>query len=164
MSDSDASQQGDTADWQFTDDGQTTADGNGNSYVAQNNDQNAQTDGQQSDPSNNTPAGFTAVQSACQLSALKLHNSLRNRHGVQALTLDDAISQKAQAYAEYLASNNLFEHSTDRNDLGENLYTSSSSQSLVNDDHGEWLKIYFCFRFSVCIRPNRHSVLVRRNQ
>ncbi|CAF1460880.1 unnamed protein product [Adineta steineri] len=80
--------------------------------------------------------GFTAVQKACQMGALELHNSLRARHGVPALTLDDSISNSAQAYAEYLANSGRFEHSSDRDGLGENLYESWGSAPEDNSDQG----------------------------
>ncbi|CAF3795999.1 unnamed protein product [Rotaria sp. Silwood1] len=82
-------------------------------------------------------AGFTAVQNACQIEALKLHNTYRARHGVPALVLDDDISRKAQAYADYLARSGLFQHSSDRNNLGENLFAKWSTGSLENTGYGK---------------------------
>jgi uncharacterized protein YkwD len=84
-------------------------------------------------------AGFTDVQNACQIEALKLHNTLRARHGVPALILDDDISRKAQVYADYLATSGQFKHSSDRNGLGENLFTSSSSAELEKTGHGKYI-------------------------
>lgn len=66
------------------------------------------------------------------MEALEAHNRFRALHGVPPLVLKPEISQKAKIYAEYLAKNNLFEHSQDRDGLGENLYTMSSSESLKN--------------------------------
>ncbi len=66
------------------------------------------------------------------MEALKQHNSLRAHHCVSTLTLDDAISQKAQAYAEYLANSGRLYHSSDRNGLGENLYIEWSSIPVDN--------------------------------
>ncbi|CAF2083199.1 unnamed protein product [Rotaria magnacalcarata] len=68
-----------------------------------------------------------------QQEALEAHNEFRARHGVPPMVLDEDISRKAQAYADYLAANNLFHHSGDRGGLGENLYTKSSSQPLKNE-------------------------------
>lgn len=81
-------------------------------------------------------AGFTAEQNACQQEALKLHNVLRARHGVPALVLDDNINRKAQAYADYLAKSGRFQHSSDRNGLGENLYTQMGSMAMENTGNG----------------------------
>ncbi|CAF3630373.1 unnamed protein product [Rotaria sp. Silwood1] len=69
--------------------------------------------------------------------ALEAHNEFRAHHGVPPMVLDQRISRKAQAYADYLAANNLLEHSTNRDGLGENLYTQSSTQSLRNEHLGE---------------------------
>jgi len=82
-------------------------------------------------------AGFTDVQNACQIEALKLHNTLRARHGVPALVLDDDISRKAQAYAEDLAKTGRWEHSKNRIGLGENLYYWSSSPAPEKTGHGK---------------------------
>jgi uncharacterized protein YkwD len=84
-------------------------------------------------------AGFTDVQNACQIEALKLHNTLRARHGVPALILDDDISRKAQAYAEHLAKTGQWGHSKNRIGLGENLYTSSNSAGLEKTGHGKYI-------------------------
>ena len=84
-------------------------------------------------------AGFTAAQNACQMEALKLHNTLRARHGVPALVLDDDINRKAQAYADYLAKSGRFQHSSDRNGLGENLYTAWSSVATETTGFGKYI-------------------------
>lgn len=85
--------------------------------------------------------GFTAEQNACQKEALQLHNSLRARHGVAALVLDDSISRKAQAYAEYLADSGRFEHSSNRDGLGENLYSAWSSVATQRTGFGKCLSM-----------------------
>ncbi|UJR18523.1 hypothetical protein I4U23_005429 [Adineta vaga] len=81
-------------------------------------------------------AGFTAEQNACQKEALKLHNILRARHGVPSLVLDDDINRKAQAYADYLAQSGRFQHSSDRNGLGENLYCQMGSMGMDKIGNG----------------------------
>jgi len=72
---------------------------------------------------------FTQAQTTFQKQALDAHNQLRARHCAAPLVLDNTLNQKAQAYAQYLASNNRFEHSN--NGYGENLYMMSSSASLA---------------------------------
>lgn len=57
---------------------------------------------------------------------LASHNDYRTNHNAQNLVLDTAISQTAQTYAEFLAANNLFEHSGVAG-LGENLAFVQSS-------------------------------------
>ncbi|CAF2532699.1 unnamed protein product [Rotaria sp. Silwood2] len=71
-----------------------------------------------------------------EMQALNSHNAFRAHHGVPPLVLKDEITRKAQAYAEYMAENNLFEHSSNRDNLGENLYTMSSSEPLTNESLG----------------------------
>jgi uncharacterized protein YkwD len=75
-------------------------------------------------------AAFTPAQTKFQQEALVRHNILRARNCALPLQLDDKLSETAQAYAEYLANNNLFQHS--QNGYGENLYMMSSSGSLSN--------------------------------
>ena len=48
------------------------------------------------------------------------------------LTLDDKITASAQNYSEYLAKNDLFEHSDGSNGYGENLFWFSSSKKIQN--------------------------------
>lgn len=73
---------------------------------------------------------FTSNQVKFQQETLQRHNELRARNCVPALKLDDALSRKAQEYAEKLARENKFEHS--RNGYGENLYMMSSSAPLTS--------------------------------
>ena len=94
--------------------------------------------------------GFSATQNTWQMEALNSHNSFRTRHGVSLLVLDDAISRQAQTYAEYLAKNNRFKHSSDRHDLGENLYTIAGSRSLMNNSLGK-IRSLFSFNISVFV-------------
>jgi uncharacterized protein YkwD len=92
--------------------------------------------------SRKTGNGFTAAQSAWQMEALNSHNSFRARHRVPPLELDDAISREAQDYADYLAKNNLFQHSTDRDGLGENLYGMGGSASVMDNHLGKLRKVF----------------------
>ena len=73
------------------------------------------------------------IQANCQSSTilttanhlgLDKHNELRAKHGVPNLVLDASIRSIAQQYAEYLAANQYFQHSSDAmtGKYGENLY------------------------------------------
>jgi hypothetical protein len=84
------------------------------------------------------------------MDALNSHNSFRARHGVSPLVLDDVISRKAQTYAEYLAKNNRFAHSSDRDGLGENLYTIIASRSVMDNSLG---KMRSLFSFNISFLP-----------
>ncbi|CAF3227625.1 unnamed protein product [Rotaria socialis] len=71
-----------------------------------------------------------------EMQALNSHNTFRAKHGVPPLVLDAGITRTAQAYAKHLAKKNLFEHSSNRDNLGENLYTMSSSAPLTDQTFG----------------------------
>ena len=77
---------------------------------------------------------FTPAQIRFQEESLEAHNKLRAKNCAPTLQLDEKLSQTAQQYAEYLASQNKFEHSG--NGYGENLYMMSSSAPLTNI-HGD---------------------------
>lgn len=83
------------------------------------------------------PQDFGVVQRACQSEALMLHNTLRAKHGVPPLTLDDHMSSKAQAYADYLTTSGKFEHSSDREGMGENLYAGWTSNAETDGRLGQ---------------------------
>jgi uncharacterized protein YkwD len=123
------------------------------------NNSNRRLQEQNSVSSRKTRIDFTAAQRAWQTEALKSHNSFRARHGVPALVLDDEINRKAQDYAEYLAKNNRFEHSKDRDGLGENLYGKGGSESLINDSLGELASRFFFQHFCRC-RHGCYRILV----
>ena len=72
---------------------------------------------------------------------LNAHNKFRANHNAAALKYNSQITDTAQKYANYLATNNIFEHSG-TSGLGENLaYTSSSKAPNLNDCSG--FLIYF---------------------
>jgi uncharacterized protein YkwD len=79
---------------------------------------------------------FTEDQRKFQNESLATHNILRARHCVPPLILDDNINAKAQAYAEYLASNDSgLIHSTNRGGLlGENLYAITRTNPITYPD------------------------------
>jgi len=61
--------------------------------------------------------------------ALNKHNEYRRKHCVPVMTLDSNLNSVAQQYAQYLAKNNLFQHSG-KQGMGENLYMSSTTGQL----------------------------------
>ncbi|CAF0955182.1 unnamed protein product [Adineta ricciae] len=67
-----------------------------------------------------------------QQEALAQHNYYRQQiHCTTAMTLNSSISTMAQNYAQYLAANNIFNHSR-VSGYGENLYYSWSSASIIS--------------------------------
>ncbi|CAF1036049.1 unnamed protein product [Didymodactylos carnosus] len=61
--------------------------------------------------------------------ALDAHNLYRRKYCVQQMTLDSYLNSVAQEYAQYLAQNNLFQHSNHQG-MGENLYMTSTTGQL----------------------------------
>ncbi|CAF1165095.1 unnamed protein product [Rotaria sp. Silwood1] len=64
-----------------------------------------------------------------QQQALLQHNYYRQLHCIDAMVLNSTISKIAQTYANYLAANNLFQHSG-TSGLGENLWAIWSSGAI----------------------------------
>lgn len=62
-----------------------------------------------------------------QIEGLDSHNKYRQKHGVAPLKLDKRLCSYAQEWANKLAREDSFEHRTDNQDFGENLYCSWSS-------------------------------------
>ena len=75
------------------------------------------------------------IQRKFQNQILNNHNILRKRHCVSPLILDDKINENAQAYAEYLAKQDgRLVHSDRKGLLGENLYSTTTSNPIQNPD------------------------------
>lgn len=78
--------------------------------------------------------------------ALSKHNAYRATHHSPKLTQAGSLNTTAQSWAEYLATNALFEHSSpnQRNNAGENLYvyyttgSSISATTLANETVKAW--------------------------
>lgn len=83
--------------------------------------------------STSTVAMTTTVANQCWSDYLSgmmtAHNSYRALHNTSALSLSVAITGTAQAYAEHLAANRLFEHSSGSG-YGENLAKSWSNEDI----------------------------------
>lgn len=63
--------------------------------------------------------------------ALAEHNAKRQLHCTGPMTLNASLNTVAQTYADYLAANNLFNHSQTAG-LGENLFQMSSSVAITS--------------------------------
>jgi len=61
--------------------------------------------------------------------ALSQHNTYRNTHHSPDMTLSNSLNNSAQNWANYLATNGVFEHSN--SDAGENIYVSYTTASSV---------------------------------
>ena len=79
---------------------------------------------------------FDSINPTANANGLAKHNELRAKHGVPDLILDEEITSVAQSYANYLAANDLFQHSLNKR-YGENLYYACSSASAPDADSKE---------------------------
>jgi hypothetical protein len=75
---------------------------------------------------------FTSCQKIFQEQILKEHNTYRAKHGAPRMNTDTNVQRTAQAYADKLASQNIFKHSGVQG-LGENLAMSGSFLKLLSD-------------------------------
>ena len=93
-------------------------------------------------------AASQAVSADClnafRTAILNAHNTYRSQHRVGPLTQSASIGNTAQAYANYLAANNLFKHSGAQ-DLGENLAMSGGFQSPTVAQCGRLVFLLFDF-------------------
>ncbi|WP_414544844.1 CAP family protein [Nostoc sp. CCY0012] len=83
----------------------------------------------------NSVLGETSIDLAkLRSAAVSKHNTYRATHNSPNLTISDSLNTSAQAWAENIASTGQFEfeHSTNRNNVGENIYASYSSASTVD--------------------------------
>merc|ERR1712110_270231 len=73
---------------------------------------------------------------------LKQHNDYRATHNADPLSIDDDLMDKAQAWADELARDNKFEHTTVKNlngeCLGENIFMSSGGEASAADATRSW--------------------------
>ncbi|ODH00769.1 secretion protein [Nostoc sp. KVJ20] len=82
--------------------------------------------------SNNSVFGETSIDLAkLRSAAVSKHNTYRATHKSPNITISDSLNTSAQAWAEKIASSGEFEHSTNRNNVGENIYASYSTESTV---------------------------------
>jgi hypothetical protein len=60
------------------------------------------------------------------------HNLYRAKHHSPNITNNSSLNSTAQAWANYLAAHQLFEHSTNRHNVGENIYAYYTTGSPLN--------------------------------
>ena len=66
----------------------------------------------------------TGCLDAYRVASLNAQNNFRLRHGVVALQEDVKIDASAQLYADQLAATNVYDHSKNRDNTGENIYAN----------------------------------------
>jgi uncharacterized protein YkwD len=81
------------------------------------------------------------AQAAIDLTTLRntsllKHNTYRTTHHSPNMTINSSVNTTSQSWADYLATNQLFQHSTStqRNGAGENLYVYYTTASSVAAD------------------------------
>ncbi|MBD2561391.1 MULTISPECIES: CAP family protein [Nostoc] len=83
--------------------------------------------------SSNSVFGETSIDLAAMRSAaVSKHNTYRATHRSPNITIDNSLNTSAQAWAENIASSGQFEHSTNRNNVGENIYASYTTESTLD--------------------------------
>jgi len=82
--------------------------------------------------SSNSAIGQTGInQSTLQSAALSKHNSYRSTHSSPNMTLSSSLNSSAQSWANHLASNGVFEHSSTTG-VGENLFVTYTTASSLD--------------------------------
>jgi len=83
---------------------------------------------------------------ALRAAALTNHNGYRTTHRSPAMTMQSALDTTCQQWAEYLAANGVFQHSTpaQRNNAGENIYvyyttaSAPAAETIAKDAVASW--------------------------
>ena len=73
----------------------------------------------------------TGCLDAFRRASLQVHNVLRAKHNSPSLNRDSSLDASALSYANFLAVNDVFHHSTNYLNTGENLYVSYSTHPLT---------------------------------
>ena len=77
--------------------------------------------------------GQTSIDLATLRSvAVSQHNTYRATHKSPNITISDSLNSSAQAWAENIASSGQFTHSTNRNNVGENIYASFTTEASID--------------------------------
>lgn len=98
----------------------------GNCYKNPSNE-DAETEIKNARANNNVPQADSVFIS----DSLKAHNAYRKKHGVEPLTINPDLCFYSQEWADYLASNNVFDHSNcewNGNVVGENIAMCSGQE------------------------------------
>ncbi|MFW9259305.1 CAP family protein [Nostoc sp. CALU 546] len=78
----------------------------------------------------NSVLGQTSIDLAKLCSdVVTAHNTYRAKHKSPNVSIDDTLNQSAQAWAQTIAAKGDLEHSTNRNNVGENIYWSGDGDS-----------------------------------
>ncbi|MCV2503102.1 MAG: CAP domain-containing protein [Neisseriaceae bacterium] len=78
---------------------------------------------------------------------LETHNQARQEVNVPPVKWNDLLAEEAQGWADYLAQNHKFEHSTNRNGHGENLWQGQVGVYFLAKPVESWVdeKKYFVY-------------------
>lgn len=88
---------------------------------------------------NHLVLGQTSIDLAkLRSDAVSAHNTYRVKHQSPNVTIDDTLNQSAQAWAQTIAAKGDLEHSTNRNNVGENIYWGGDSANLGSAAVQDW--------------------------
>ncbi len=88
---------------------------------------------------NHLVLGQTSIDLAkLRSDAVSAHNTHRAKHKSPNVTIDNTLNESAQAWAQTIAAKGDLEHSTNRNNVGENIYWGGESASLGSTAVDEW--------------------------
>ena len=83
--------------------------------------------------SSDSVLGQTSIDlAALRSAAVSQHNTYRATHKSPNITISDSLNSSAQAWAENIASSGQFKHSTNRNNVKENLYASYTTETSID--------------------------------
>lgn len=81
----------------------------------------------------NSVLGQTSIDlAALRSTAVSKHNAYRATHKSPNITISNSLNTSAQAWAETVASSGKFAHSTNRNNVGENIYASYTTETSID--------------------------------
>ncbi|MBH8564826.1 secretion protein [Nostoc sp. CENA67] len=88
---------------------------------------------------NHLVLGQTSIDLAkLRSDAVSAHNTYRAKHSSPNVTIDNTLNQSAQAWAETIAAKGDLVHSTNQNNVGENIYWGGDSADLGSAAVQEW--------------------------
>jgi len=83
--------------------------------------------------SSDSVLGQTSIDlAALRSAAVSQHNTYRATHKSPNITLSDSLNSSAQAWAENIASSGQLQHSTNRNNVGENIYVFYTTENSID--------------------------------
>ncbi|MDZ8239605.1 MAG: CAP family protein [Nostoc sp. ChiQUE01a] len=88
---------------------------------------------------NHLVLGQTSIDLAkLRSDAVSEHNTYRSKHKSPNVTNDNTLNESAQAWAQTIAAKGDLEHSTNRNNVGENIYWGGESTNLGSAAVQDW--------------------------